>query len=76
VNPLLYSLRKATPDPFRDVVIGQTDVCVRVVNGHGKAVTHRMDGFSAGADWDPVTGLGVPNAANLITHLAAAGKRG
>lgn len=74
VNPLLYSLRRATPEPFRDVVIGQTDVCVRVVNGHGKAVTHRIDGFSAGTDWDPVTGLGVPNVANLIKHLVAAGK--
>jgi len=74
MNPLLYSIRKATPDPFRDVVLGQTDVCVRVVNGHGKAVTHRIDGFSAGTDWDPVTGLGVPNVANLIKHLTAAGK--
>lgn len=74
MNPLLYSIRKATPEPFRDVIIGQTDVCVRVVNGHGKAVTHRIDGFSAGIDWDPVTGLGVPNVSNLINHLVAAGK--
>jgi kumamolisin len=73
VNPLLYSIRKATPAPFRDVLLGQTDVNVRVVNGHGKAVTHRLDGFSACSDWDPVTGLGVPHVANLIEHLVKAG---
>jgi kumamolisin len=74
VNPLLYAIRKKTPAPFRDVTIGQTDVSVRVVNVHGKAVTHRLDGYSAGADWDPVTGLGVPNVANLIQHLTEAGE--
>lgn len=73
VNPLLYAIRKAVPSPFRDVALGQTDVCVRVVNAHGKAVTHRLEGYSACADWDPVTGLGVPHVANLIQHLVAAG---
>lgn len=73
VNPLLYSIRKATPNPFRDILIGQTDVCVRVVNSHGKAVTFRLDGFTACPDWDPVTGLGVPHVTNLMQHLVAAG---
>jgi kumamolisin len=74
VNPALYALRKATPAPFRDITIGQTDVGVRVVNIHGKAVNHRIDGYSACGDWDPVTGLGVPNVRNLVGHLAALGK--
>lgn len=74
LNPLLYSLRKASPNPFRDILIGQTDVCVRVVNSHGKAVTFRLDGFAACPDWDPVTGLGVPHVANLMQHLVSAGQ--
>lgn len=73
LNPLLYSIRKKTPSPFRDVTIGQTDVTVRVVNVHGKAVTHKLEGYNACADWDPVTGLGVPIVSNLINHLVAAG---
>lgn len=73
VNPLLYAIRKKTPSPFRDVTIGQTDVTVRVVNVHGKAVSHKLEGYNACADWDPVTGLGVPNVTNLIQHLVAAG---
>jgi kumamolisin len=72
-NPALYSLRKAMPSPFRDITIGQTDVCVRVVNSHGKAVVQRVDGYSAGQDWDPVTGLGVPHVANLVRHLVELG---
>jgi kumamolisin len=75
VNPALYSLRKATPPPFRDITIGQTDVGVRVVNIHGKAVNHRIDGYSACGDWDPVTGLGVPDVTNLVQHLVALGKK-
>jgi len=73
VNPALYALRKATPAPFRDITIGQTDVGVRIVNIHGKAVNHRIDGYSACGDWDPVTGLGVPHVANLVEHLVALG---
>jgi len=73
VNPALYALRKATPAPFRDITIGQTDVCVRVVNSAGKAVVQRIDGYSAAQDWDPVTGLGVPHVKNLIEHLKAIG---
>ncbi|TKD05078.1 S53 family peptidase [Polyangium fumosum] len=73
VTPALYSLRKAEPPAFRDITIGQTDVCVRVANSVGKAVVQRVDGYSACTDWDPVTGLGVPHVTNLVEHLVALG---
>jgi hypothetical protein len=31
-----------------------------------------VPGYSAGTGWDPTTGLGTPNAAELIPDLAAA----
>lgn len=68
VNPLLYSIRKETPAPFRDVTQGNTDVAMNVVNMHGKAMTHRLPGFTASPGWDPATGLGVPHVQNLIHH--------
>ncbi|HET9848444.1 MAG TPA: S53 family peptidase [Candidatus Dormibacteraeota bacterium] len=60
ISPALY---KIASDPvkykkdFFDVTVGnnQTDPTV--------------PGYSAGAGWDPVTGLGTPNAANLLPDL-------
>lgn len=66
VNPLLYSLRKSNPPPFRDVSEGATDVAMNVLNAHGKAVIHKLSGYSAGSGWDPATGLGVPDVARLL----------
>jgi kumamolisin len=66
VNPLLYAIRKETPAPFREISQGHTDVEMTVVNVHGKAVTHRLPGYTACPGWDPTSGLGVPNVANLI----------
>ncbi len=34
-----------------------------------------IPGYCAGQGWDPVTGLGTPNAANLIPDLIAATRR-
>lgn len=75
VNPLLYAIRKETPLPFRDVTQGNTDVAMNVVNMHGKAMIHRLPGFSASPGWDPATGLGVPNVQNLILHATKKVKR-
>jgi len=75
VNPLLYALRKEKPSPFRDISEGSTDVAMNVLNAHGKAVIHRLSGYSAGAGWDPATGLGVPNVARLIDLVTRQGKR-
>jgi subtilase family serine protease len=63
INPSLY---KIAADPakyaadFYDVTVGnnQTDPSVQ--------------GYSATTGWDPVTGLGTPNAANLVPDLVAA----
>lgn len=60
VNPTLYSLA-SSPNAgtyFFDVTSGTQF-------GPGN--------YTAGPGWDPVTGLGTPNAANLVPALAAAG---
>lgn len=63
INPALYRLG-ANPTTyardFYDVTVGnnQTDPSV--------------PGYSAGPGWDAVTGLGTPNAANLVPDLVAA----
>ncbi|HVK70165.1 MAG TPA: hypothetical protein VM694_37185, partial [Polyangium sp.] len=64
--PMLYALRKENPAPFREISEGSTDVAMNVLNAHGKAVIHRLSGYSAGPGWDPATGLGVPDVTRLI----------
>ena len=63
INPALYKLASdpaAYASDFYDVTVGnnQTDPSI--------------DGYPATTGWDPVTGLGTPNAANLIPALVAA----
>ncbi len=60
VNPTLYALASGprTSTYFFDVTAG-----TQVGPGH----------YSAGTGWDPVTGLGTPNAGNLVPALAQAG---
>ena len=60
VNPTLYQLASSSKAStyFFDVTTGTQF-------GPG--------GYSAGTGWDPVTGLGTPNAGNLVPALAAAG---
>ncbi|HZF53857.1 MAG TPA: S53 family peptidase [Polyangiaceae bacterium] len=74
VAPLLYAIRKETPAPFREISQGHTDVEMTVVNVHGKAVTHRLPGYTACPGWDPASGLGVPNVANLIEVATRSGR--
>jgi subtilase family serine protease len=63
INPALYAIG-ANParyaSDFFDITVGnnQTDPSV--------------PGFSASTGWDPVTGLGTPNAANLVPDLVKA----
>jgi subtilase family serine protease len=62
INPTLYSLGSdptAYARDFYDVTTGnnQSDPSI--------------PGYSATTGWDPVTGLGTPNAANLIPDLAS-----
>jgi subtilase family serine protease len=62
INPQLYSLSsKPGPGPFHDVVKGNNDVA------------EIGAGYNASPGWDPVTGLGSPNAATLLPALAGLG---
>jgi subtilase family serine protease len=60
LNPGLYKLAASRTyhQDFRDVTKGN--------NGNG-----RVKGYGAAAGWDPVTGLGTPNAEKLIPDLIA-----
>jgi hypothetical protein len=55
INPQLYNLAGGQ---LHDIVKGNNDVAE--IGG----------GFDAGTGWDPVTGLGTPNAALLLPALA------
>jgi subtilase family serine protease len=61
INPKLYALANSAryASDFYDVQTGnnQTDPSIQ--------------GFNASPGWDPVTGLGTPNAANLVPDLAS-----
>jgi subtilase family serine protease len=43
-----------------------------IVDGNNGADAPQIPGYPATTGWDPVTGLGTPNAANLIPDLVAA----
>jgi subtilase family serine protease len=61
INPALYSIaqgKKQYPAAFHDITVGSN--FVEEINA----------GYNAGVRWDPVTGLGSPNAANLLPMLA------
>jgi len=60
INPALYSIAQAKAHyaaALHDITTGNNDVAE--IGG----------GFNAGARWDPVTGLGTPNAAGLLPLL-------
>jgi subtilase family serine protease len=62
INPALYQIA-AGPNyaaDFFDVTVGNNQ-------------TTSIPGYSASTGWDAVTGLGTPNAANLLPDLAASG---
>jgi subtilase family serine protease len=63
INPALYQIAanpaKYAAD-FFDVTVGNNQ-------------TTSIPGYSASLGWDAVTGLGTPNAANLLPDLAASG---
>jgi subtilase family serine protease len=65
INQTLYQQAQSPPKyaaDFHDVTTGNNDV-VEIGN----------QGFNATTGWDPVTGLGSPNAANLLPVLAKKG---
>jgi len=50
---------------FHDITTGNNTVTLADANGNPVSIT----GFSATTGWDPVTGLGTPNVANLLQDL-------
>ena len=62
INPALYRLGADPvryPNDFFDIT-------------HGNNTTSAVPGYPATTGWDPVTGLGTPNAANLVPDLVEA----
>jgi tripeptidyl-peptidase-1 len=58
LNPWLYQTSAANPSAFWDVTVGNNqDGCCGYT------------GFNCRQGWDPVTGLGTPNYAELVKHL-------
>jgi subtilase family serine protease len=64
INPALY---KIGSDPTR-----YAKDFFDVTTGNNGAGAPAIPGFPATTGWDPVTGLGTPNAANLLPDLVAA----
>jgi kumamolisin len=76
VNPLIYYLGATLPDTgkyaaLRGITNGNSDIEFRVVSGQGRSEHHTLAGYCAKPQWDPVTGLGVPNVKNLTDALLA-----
>jgi subtilase family serine protease len=66
INPALYKLGLGSTysQDFHDITVG-----------NNSATSVGVQGYSAVSGWDPITGLGTPNAAKLVPDLiAAAGK--
>jgi subtilase family serine protease len=67
LGPINSALYKLGADPgayagdFYDVTVGNNGLLAPTIPG-----------YSASPGWDPVTGLGTPNAANLVPALVAA----
>jgi hypothetical protein len=77
VNPLLYQLaaERNAHRPFRPVTVGDSDVELRVLNEQGQPTRYLLQGYSPSREWNPVTGLGVPNVRKLITAALRRGRR-
>ena len=73
-NPLFYYLGQTLPDggphaALRGITNGNSDIEFRVVSGQGRSDSHTLAGYRAKSQWDPVTGLGVPQVKNLTEAL-------
>lgn len=69
VNPALYKLGASGSytKNYIDITSGNNSV-------YNKGVS--LQGYNAVRGWDPITGLGAPNAANLVPALVSATKQG
>jgi subtilase family serine protease len=71
VNPMLYSLAASTPAAFHDITTGNNQVPCTAGTKNCPSGTTNI-GFTAGAGYDLVTGLGSADAAQLETAWLAA----
>jgi len=69
VNPMLYSLAASSPTAFHDITLGNNNV--PCTTGSTNCPNGGTIGFSAGAGYDQVTGLGSLDVAKLITAWTA-----
>ena len=68
LNPRLYALAASFPTTFHDIVTGNNkQPCAR---GSRDCLDGSPIGFSASQGYDPVTGLGTPDAERLVSALA------
>lgn len=65
INPQLYQLARSAPSAFHDITAGSN--IVPCAQGTLDCLTGSY-GYSAGAGYDPVTGLGSIDANNLVTQ--------
>jgi subtilase family serine protease len=66
VNPMLYGLAARSPTAFHDITSGNNNVPCTAGTKNCPSGTNSI-GFSAGAGYDQVTGLGSLDVANLIS---------
>jgi len=64
INPGLYKIGAAPTRYANDFY--------DVTTGNNGAFAPTIPGYNATTGWDPVTGLGTPNAANLVPDLVSA----
>jgi hypothetical protein len=70
INPALYRLAASNPGAFHDITTGDNNVpCTQNSKGCPKAAPFQF-GFTAGAGYDQVTGLGSVNVTNLANAFA------
>jgi len=62
MNPILYAAYKADPSTFIDITVGD-NICTE----DGCAPT--CTGYTCAKGWDPVTGLGSPNYAQMLKYV-------
>jgi len=62
LNPFLYQMAAAEPSCFHDITVGD-NICTE--DGCGAS----CQGYRCAKGWDPVTGLGSPNFANMLAYV-------
>ncbi len=70
VNPALYAMASARPSAFRDVVIGSNN-CTATQHGAHVCCPY---GFAATQGWDPATGWGTVDHAEMMEYFLSLGK--